>query len=240
MRLYNRIVPAKNSLKEYIENGYYHIYNRGVEKRTIFKNQQDYSVFLSYLKEYLLPKDQENLLKSLSDPNISFKEKDKILKLLRLNNFSNEIILLSYVLMPNHFHFLIKQANALAIDQFMNSLATRYTMYFNQKNKRVGPLYQGVYKAVEVITDEQLIYLTAYIHKQAIMSFSSLQGEAFLQNLYKNPSSLPEYLGLRKTVWINTEEILSFFTKINPKKSYESFIKQAIDYEIIKGKIIED
>ena len=49
-------MPAKNAIKQYLENGFYHVYNRGVEKRPIFQDDQDYSVFLSYLKEYLLPK----------------------------------------------------------------------------------------------------------------------------------------------------------------------------------------
>jgi len=64
-------VPSRNSRKIYFEDGYYHIYNRGVEKRKIFLNSQDYGVFLSYLKEYLLPKSTEELDLKLADPDIS-------------------------------------------------------------------------------------------------------------------------------------------------------------------------
>ena len=105
-------MPAKNSVKNYVENSYYHLYNRGVEKRIIFQDSQDYAVFLNYLKEYLLPKDEQNLRNKLTDPNISYKEKDKIIKLLRLNNFTDEIILIAYCLMPNHFHLLVKQKSS--------------------------------------------------------------------------------------------------------------------------------
>ncbi|EKD85788.1 MAG: Transposase, partial [uncultured bacterium] len=167
-------MPAKNAIKLYLENGYYHLYNRGVEKRKIFLDEQDYSVFLSYLKEYLLPKNEKELQERLSDPSASSKEKDKILKLLRMNNFSDEIALLSYCLMPNHFHFFVKQKNPNIIDKFMNSLCTRYTMYFNKKYERVGSLYQGVYKAVLLTTEAQFLHLSRYIHKQALAS----QGEA--------------------------------------------------------------
>lgn len=135
-----------------MKNGYYHLYNRGVEKRIIFLDRQDYNVFLSYLKEYLLIKDIEGLQKQLADDSLSPQERDKILKKIRLNNFADSIMLLSYSLMPNHFHFFIKQTDENAIDTFMNSLGTRYTMYFNRKYKRVGKLYQGVYKAVSVIS----------------------------------------------------------------------------------------
>lgn len=169
-------MPAKNSLKIYTPNSYYHLYNRGVEKRIIFIDEQDYHVFLSYLKEYLIPKDELALRKRLADSNTSYKEKDKILKALRMNNFSEEIFLVAYCLMPNHFHLLIKQSDELSIDRIMNSLGTRYTMYFNRKYKRVGPLYQDVYKAVLVRTDEQLLHLSRYIHRNPIELAS--QGDA--------------------------------------------------------------
>lgn len=226
-------MPARNTVKQYTQNGYYHIYNRGVEKRTTFQEAQDYSVFLSYLKEYLLPKDEEGLRKKLSDPRISSKERDRIIRILRLNNFSDEITLIAYCLMPNHFHLFIKQSNPKSINKFMQSFTTRYTMYFNRKYKRVGSLFQAVYKAVLVNQEEQFLYLTKYIHKQALAS----KGEI----LQDQPSSYPDYLGIRKTDWIHPEEILSYFSKTNSNLSYKSFVEDGFDdYETIKDVLIED
>lgn len=225
-----------NVRKQYVENSYYHIYNRGVEKRLIFQDSQDYGVFLSYLKEYLMPKDEEELRSRLSDPNISYKDRDKILKLLRLNNFNKEITLLAYCLMANHFHFLVNQKSAETIDKFMNSLGTRYTIYFNRKYQRVGKLYQGIYKAVIVATDEQLLHLTRYIHKQAL----ALQGIAWERGMQEQPSSYLDYIGKRKTEWVHPEEILKFFSKTNPKLSYEAFVKQENDFGVINKLILED
>ena len=220
-------MPAKNSTKTYVENGYYHIYNRGVEKRTIFLDEQDYGVFLSYLKDYLSPKDGDKLLQRLAEPSIPYKEKDKLLKSLRLNNFYQEIILLAYCLMPNHFHFFIKQKGLGAIDKFMNSLATRYSMYFNRKYDRVGALYQDVYKAVLISSEAQFLHLSRYIHKQALT----------LQN---QPSSYPEYIGARKTLWVNPEEILSYFSKTKPSFSYENFVTESSNFETIKSLTLEE
>lgn len=187
-------MPATNSLKDYSKSSFYHIYNRGVEKRLIFQDDQDYAVFLSYLQTYLLPKDMDLLNQQLSDPTLSSKEKEKILSLLRLNNFSDEITLLAYCLMPNHFHFLIQQKSADTIDKFMNSIGTRYTMYFNKKYKRVGSLYQDVYKAVMVYTDKQLLNVTHYIHKNPVKDipkskFKKLasKGDAFRAGNYLDP-----------------------------------------------------
>jgi putative transposase len=205
-------MPARNAIKTYVKNGYYHIYNRGVEKRRIFLDKQDYKVFLSYLKEYLLPKDIIKLQDQLNNLKTYYKEKDKITRLLRMNNFYDEIELLAFCLMPNHFHLLIKQNEKDSIDKFMNSLCTRYTMYFNKKYQRVGPLFQGVYKAVLVESEAYLLYLTRYIHSQAI-SFKR-----------SRPSTLDYYLGKQILEWVNKDLILSYFSKSNPNLTYESFI----------------
>lgn len=229
-------MPSKNSIKIYAEDSYYHIYNRGVEKRLIFQDAQDYGVFLSYLKEYLTLKNELELRQKLSDPSTSYKEKDKILKLLRMNNFYGEITLLAYCLMPNHFHFFIKQKSALSIDKFMQSLCTRYTMYFNRKYRRVGSLFQAVYKAVLVETEEQFIYLSKYIHKQSL----ALQGLTLQGWEEKQPCSFPEYLRVRKTSWVEPQEVLSYFSKTNPSLSYQSFVLEKDDYSVIQNIILED
>lgn len=214
-------MPAKNTRKIYQEGGYYHLYNRGVDKRTIFTDKQDYGVFLSYLKTYLIPKEEPQLMQKLASPKLPWPEKDKILRLLRLNNFSKEITLLTYCLMPNHFHMLVKQTTPNAIDKFMNSLHTRYVVYFNKRHKRVGTLYEGVYKAVLVESDEQLLHLSAYIHRNPYNL--SLKGLAF-KRLTQQPSSLPEYLRYKKTPWVETNQILSFFSRVNPSLSYKNFV----------------
>lgn len=237
-------MPAKNSIKQYLENGYYHLYNRGVEKRSIFLDKQDYSVFLSYLKEYLTPKDEKSLVNRLANSETPWAEKDKIIKALRLNNFSNELSLLAFCLMSNHFHLLVKQIMFDSIDRFLSSIGTRYTMFFNRKYKRVGPLYQGVYKAVLVSTDEQLLQLSRYIHRQALnLQGVNLQGEtlqAHLQAQEAQPSSYGEYLSKRNTEWVKTREILSFFSKNNPSLSYEFFVEETDDLSRIGNLILEE
>lgn len=225
-------MPAKNVTKQYLENAYYHIYNRGVEKRTIFQDHQDYLVFISYLKEYLLPKDETGLRAKYDLRTTTPAERDKISKLLKMNNFSDEITLVAYCLMPNHFHFLIKQKSAGAIDKFMNSLSTRYVMYFNRKYNRVGPLYQDVYKAVLVETDAQLLHLTRYIHRQAIEK-ASLTGGG-------QPSSYLIYAGSQTSNWVEPKEVLSYFSNNNPKLSYKSFVDENDDIDFIYDLMLEE
>lgn len=227
-------MPGKNVIKSYLENGYYHIYNRGVEKREIFLDAQDYNVFLKYLSEYLIYKDVNFLQAQLANPKIPWVEKDKILKLLGINNFFGEISILAYCLMPNHLHFFLRQKNANDITQFMQSLCTRYTMYFNKKYKRVGSLFQAVYKAVLIDTEEQFLYLSRYIHKQAI-----LQDQ--IVGLGNQPSSYEVYLGNRKTGWVYPENVLTYFSQIQPSLTYQAFVENGLlDSVAIQNLIIED
>lgn len=222
-------MPARNSIKYYLENGYYHIYNRGVEKRNIYQDAQDYGVFLSYLKTYLNPKDRTSLEARLSSKETPTKEKDKILKELRLNNFYGQIYLMAYCLMPNHFHILVKQEKKDGIDTFMNSLSTRYVIYFNRKYQRVGPLFQGVYKAVLVGNDEQLLHLSRYIHRNPLPTRPQAKAISSLLKKSPQPSSYPDYIGIRRTSWLHPEEILSFFPKTNPSPGYGEFVNQHAD-----------
>lgn len=220
-------MPARNRRKEYKENSYYHIYNRGVEKRTVFQDQQDYAVFLSYLKTYLLPKDEKSLQETLADSNSSSKEKDQAVKLLRLNNFSDTLELVAYCLMENHFHFLVKQTKPSTIDIFMNSFSTRYSGYFNKKYCRVGPLFQGVYKAVLVQSDEQLLYLSRYIHRNpintSILTTPASQCQALRGYEY---SSYRVYLGTQSVSWIKPDHILNYFSQQKIKTlRYERFVE---------------
>ena len=219
-------MAAKNSVKTYVKDGFYHLYNRGVEKRDIFCDQQDFGVFISYLKNYLLYKDEKALNKIFSSPKTSSLEKQKIIKQLKLKNFYNKIDLLAYSLLPNHFHLLVKQNDENDIDSFMNAVGTRYASYFNRKYKRVGPLYQGVYKAVLVKTDEQLLHLSRYIHLNPFR-YQNLYFSSWNQISW--PFSLPNYLKNRDDEWLKTNIILSYFNKTNPNAAYTDFISSSFD-----------
>jgi putative transposase len=209
-------MPARNVVKIYLENGYYHLYNRGVEKRVIFIDHQDEAVFLSYMKEYLLPKNTIKLSDIANNSASTPTEKSDALKALRLNNFAENIDLLAYCLMPNHWHLLIKQKHERAIEQFMRSLCTRYVQYFNRRHgKRVGNLFQETYKAVLVSTEEQLLHLSRYIHRNPFQKGLSLKEST-------QPSSYLNYMKIISQDWVKPREILEYFSRTG-KNSYETF-----------------
>ena len=226
-------MPAKNRIKTYQENGYYHIYNRGVAKQPIFLDEQDYKVFLSYLKTYLSPQNNKDLQRQINQAK-NWSEKHAIIRLINLKNFSKEIDLLAYCLMPNHLHLLIKQKPATAIKEFIQAIMTKYSTYFNKKYNRVGGIFQGPYKATLVKSDDQLLHLTRYIHQNPNSTRPGL-----VELLKYRYSSLPNYLGKFKQSWVKAAEILSFFKENHPTLSYKSFVTENQNTNLIQNIILD-
>lgn len=217
-------MPQKNSRKEYGAGGYYHIYNRGVEKREIFLDADDYKTFLGYIKLYLTEPDLQGLALKVSPSH-------------QPKNFVTEIDLLAYCLMPNHFHLFIKQTTDRGMAKFMQSVVQRYVMYFNKKYARVGTLFQGRYKTVLINNENQFIYITKYIHRNPINILPSGPGPEGLSE-YKY-SSYGNYLGLFKQKWIKMEDVLSYFSRTDPRNTYKAFVEETGDITMVYDEMID-
>lgn len=206
-------VPSKNIVKTYTENGYYHIYNRGIEKREIFVDEQDCKVFLHYLKLYLSPVEE---LRKQAQIGI------RINRFIPLN-LSSEVELIAFALMPNHIHLLVKQNTKDGMVKFMRRLATSYVMYFNKKYDRIGSLFQNRYKAALIESEPYLLHLSRYIHLNPVkLNPQSVN--------FRNFSSYPYYLNQKEASWVKPSEILNFFqsSQMNKPKgmfSYQSFVE---------------
>ena len=222
-------MPSKNIVKEYIENGYYHIYTRGIEKRDIFLDKQDCVVFFHYLRLYL------SSIKELESQNIPGARIQRFIPL----NLSKEIDLLSFSLMPNHIHLQVKQHTKDGIVKFMRRILTSYVMYFNKKYQRIGTLFQSTYKAARIESDAYLLHLSRYIHLNPLKVNSAINFVDF--------SSYPYYLGYKSASWIKPEEILGFFRSAKRRDlkevfSYQSFVEDSLeDAVLVLGSlVIED
>ena len=163
-------MPAKHRIKQYEPNSFYHLFNRGVEKRKIFRDSQDYGVFLSYLKTYLEPKDEKTLRAVMVDPVVSWREKDRAIKLLRLNNFFEDLDLLAYCLMPNHFHLVLYPKQDGDVQKFMQWITLTHTQRWHVQNKTIGSghLYQGRYKSFLIEQDKHLLSVIRYVERNPL------------------------------------------------------------------------
>lgn len=217
-------MPQKNSRKEYEPGGYYHVYNRGVEKRIIFCDEADYKTFLGYLKLYLTKPNLQGL--ALKDEDGHTISPSRVPR-----NFVDDLELHAYCLMPNHFHFLLRQNNEKTMAEFMHSLMMKYVMYFNKKYQRVGSLFQGRYKCVRIESEQQYTYVSKYIHRNPVDILPTGPGPEGLRE-YKY-SSYQNYLGLFTQSWIKKDDILSYFSKTNPKLTYQNFVEESGDLAVV-------
>lgn len=193
-----------------VNDYYYHIFNRGVEKRAIFLDTQDHIRFLELLYYY-----------QFGDPKPSFSQQKRFPK----NNFENNpriIEITCYCLMPNHFHLDLKQLQENGIEQFLMKVLDSYTKYFNEKYKRVGPLFQGRFKSKIITNEEQLLHLTRYIHLNPCSAGLVNKPEDYEYSSYKEYIYYPQYKGI-----CNPKPILSFFKNPN---AYKIFVEDNIDY----------
>lgn len=191
-------MPSKNRVKIYIPDSYYHIYNRGVAKQDIFLDDEDYRVFINLFKRYLG-----------KNPEKDNRERE-------YQHFHNDIKLLSYCLMPNHFHLFVYQKNFSGVTQLLRAVCTSYTGYFNKKYKRVGPLFQGIFKASMILNEGYLLHISRYIHRNP-KNYTSYRYSSYKYYI-KSP---PE--------WLETNLLLSFFD--NDIGSYKKFVEDDGGYE---------
>ncbi|KKP65573.1 MAG: hypothetical protein UR63_C0050G0011 [Candidatus Roizmanbacteria bacterium GW2011_GWC2_35_12] len=131
--------------------------------------------------------------------------------------------ILAFNIMPNHYHFLIKQLNDGGIVTFMSNLANSITRFYNVKNKRLGPIFLPQFKSKRINSIEQLVYVSRYIHTNQYASGLIKN----INDIFECPySSIKEYIGDNKLL-INTEVILNYFN--NDRSKFKEFITKNAD-----------
>lgn len=211
MATYRNVILANEEI--------YHVFNRGVERRTIFTTKWEYQRALELLKYYCfsdLPARFSQVMRLPKD------EKDQMLWDINKNN-EKLVEIIAFCLMPNHFHFILKQVKDNGIKIFISNFTNAYTKYFNTKHERTGSLVEGIFKAVRVETDEQLIHLSRYIHLNPVSSF--IIPTADLENYPW--SSLHQYLEANNDDFCSKEIILGLFPS---HQDYKKFVFDQIAY----------
>ena len=221
---------------EFASGEYYHIFNRGVEKRIIFLDGADYFRFILGMSEF-----------NNSNPVCNLRRLQDLSKTKSIEDKNPIVKFICYSLMPNHYHFLVQQIEDGGISKFMQKLGTGYTMYFNKRYERSGVLFQGPYKAKHISTDEYILHLSRYIHLNALSIKSSNwasrgagdRSEAYQFLMKYKWHSLPFWIEDKPNlVNLHSRIILDQFSS---KKSYTDFLLSWIDEDLdrIKEIVIE-
>lgn len=197
----------------------YHVFNRSVGSQPVFLGQKNCNRAFEVFQFY-----------SFLNPPLRFSHYNRLENkekfLLEVKSKCTRLIdLYSFCLMPNHFHFLVKQLEEKGILTFMANFQNSYAKYFNKKNERHGALFQSQFKAVRIETDEQLLHVCRYIHLNPFSSFI-VKSIGELENYQW--SSLPDYLGKRSLEFVNDKFIMNYFSSID---KFKSFTYDHADYQ---------
>ncbi len=195
---------------EFSEGEYYHVYNRGVDKRLIFTGDYDHKRFIALL--FLCN----------SEKPVDFSVTGKLPWDL-IDRGETIVDIGAYCLMPNHFHLLLKEKKEGGISRFMAKTLTAYSKYFNKMNDRKGRLFESTFKAKHADTDEYLKYLFAYIHLNPVKMIDPTWKEKGLISREKTKSYLSQYKFSSHSDYLNRPRSESMIIK---KESFPEYFNQ--------------
>ncbi|MDO8523569.1 MAG: transposase [bacterium] len=192
--------------KAFVTGEFYHIYNRGTDKRVVFNNNYDFDRFLQSIAEF------NSVIPIGSIYENSFIDH-------KLGRPTSKLVnIVCYCLNPNHYHMILEQCAEGGISEFMKRLSGGYTKYFNNKYKRNGVLFQGRFKSSHIDSNEYLLHASAYVN---------LNNRVHKLKRDKFRSSLDEFIyKSSKEIFCKKDIILKQFKS---KSEYEDFVKEALD-----------
>lgn len=219
----------------FAEGEFYHVYNRGTDKRAIFLDDQDFARFLQSMIEFNVT-DPIGSLYQHSFINNKNQLRSLAPKLIAVGNETGKLVeIIAYCLNQNHFHLLLKQVSEHGIARYMQRLGTGYTNYFNHKYERSGSLFQGTFKAIHVDSNEYLLHVSAYVNLN--FRVHQLGGEA---SRYRG--SWEEYMGVMKSKKkergiCNIDPILGQFRNA---REYEKFAENSLKGTLERRGLLND
>ncbi len=203
---------------QFFGDQYYHMFNRGTEKRKIFLDDFDYRRFLLSMR--FMNDEQDGLMIRWRDHKKTYPNAT-VETFLRsdLRKRSPLVEIVCFSLLPNHYHFILKQLAKNGIEKFMQRIGIGYTMYFNKKYNRSGVLFQGKCKSSHIKTTHHLLYLSVYVNCN-----SEVHG---ISDAKKYPwSSFQNFLNKSKSDICDGKAVWSHFKN---RKEYEDFAKENIE-----------
>lgn len=195
---------------QFFEGGYFHVYNRGVDKRAVFLRYGQYLRFIQTMR----------LILFTGSATPRFKTNQS----LALNR---KVRIISYCLMPNHYHFLLQEIESGGITEFMHKLDTSYTKYFNMNSHRSGRLFEYTFKAKVIESDDLLLHISRYIHLNPVIATLVEKPEEWKWSSYR------EYVDIESTKLCDCSTIQYFFKDTS---SYKEFVTDQIEY----AKLLKD
>ncbi len=188
---------------------YYHIYNRGTDKRDIISDESDLERFIQSLVEF-----------NSTEPIFSIYQHQFNKKLSSSTTKSDALVsMVAHCINPNHFHLILTPLVEKGIEKFMQRVGG-YTRYYNEKYQRSGVLFQGRFKSKHIESDRYLLHLSAYINMNNRDEFGNIFSKL-------SSSSFDDYMANRTTLLCNPSIVLDQF---NSTEEYKKFVRSSWEY----------
>ena len=174
---------ARKDKISWVPGHYYHLYNRGAHKLSIFPEEKNYIYLLGKIKKYLL---------------------------------ELQLTLIAYCLMPNHYHFLVRQDGDFEAGLLPQRVFNSYSKAYNKAYAHSGTLFEGRYKAKLVSSNNYLLHLCRYIHANPVK-------DGLVQNLEEwQFSNYPDWIGERNGKLVDKQFVEEYFPK---SSDYVEFVQ---------------
>ena len=203
-------------LHKIAQGEYYHICNRGVEKKVIFHDSGDYWRFL-FLVLYF---QSETIFAQVG------RAVEKFVKHRVLDNYGEitkkrTVELVAFCIMPNHFHLILKEVREGGISVYMQRILNAYGKYYNTKYQKTGHVFQGPYRAVHIAENRQLLHVSAYIHRnpREMKGWFKKEKEYFW-------SSYQDFVGNNRWGKLLVQDIIS--EQFKNKGAYQRFVETSL------------
>lgn len=204
-----------------VSGEYYHIYNRSAFGARLFGDEREAKAFVKAMVYYTLIKPPRRL-------SLEKRYRENIM------NYDDRLVsILAYCVMPNHFHFLLKQEVEEGISKFMQRLTLSFVRYYNTLHKQKGPLFESKFKAVLIESENQLLHVSRYIHSNPVSA-----------SLIDDPIAYP-YSSFSMYIHGGEKKPFVFDDILREKKRsiYESFVYNNLQYQqtlqFIKNQLID-
>ena len=203
----------------------YHVYNKSINRTPVFINNkvcQRALIAVRYYRSQYATHSLSHFLKMNTD--------EKTALWLKIDQDESPLVqILSYALMPTHYHFLLKQKQKGGITKFIANVVNSITKYFNSFSKRIGPLMLPCFKCVRIVSETQLMHTSRYIHLNPfsngrvanLQALENYPWSSYREYVYSYPSDHPQ-ICLTKT-------ILSLFNQ--DRNQYKQFVSDQADYQ---------
>ncbi|PIQ72096.1 hypothetical protein COY13_03345 [Candidatus Roizmanbacteria bacterium CG_4_10_14_0_2_um_filter_36_35] len=211
--------------EKFYTGNFFHIFNKSIANYTIFKDLDNCIRFFQNLGYY----NQQTILERIS----TFLEKNKDYRPdVLLPDDRHQVKIISYCIMPDHYHLLVKILKESCISQYISNVENSYSHFFNIKFKRKGPLWQSRFKAVRIKNNEQLLHVSRYIHLNPTTANLANKPEEWIFSSYREIINNPKILKEKITEISISNNLL-----------YKRFVENNIDYQrklkLIKKLVLE-